>query len=380
MISKTIAKTIKETINEEIEHSPRYLGLFVNNFIKVLDRFQVEQTGLSKQFKELSDDEQYWIGNILKWSTSHEIDLEVLGNIFSLTNKFKEESVEIKYLLEVILANAYNKQYLYYLQQRVERMLEKIKGLRTICENYDQKELEKSWQENYSEELPLNKLKLVERILESFLDMAKVLDNVSKKLALTTQGLKTYSGIQTLYHTSINADVIAKNGFDPKGPPGTEGLGGSQKDSAGNPSTSFTSDLYVAKEIMRTLREVILIANGKLTYEQIWAMAAQIGVVDEVLKTYKAINGNKLNKGNPVNVFNFYRFYLSHASQIQKRYDPVFFDTHGLIPKLKGKNEQDVGILVCSVDMNDQNILYLPSMAEYRVPVRSIKSINKVLK
>lgn len=186
--------------------------------------------------------------------------------------------------------------------------------------------------------------------------------------------------VETLYHASVNATAIATEGFSDK-TPSAEGLGGAQSDKSGKPAISFTSDLYVAKEVARTLKEAIMVAKGKLTLNQLRSMASHAGVLDEVEKLFQDLKGKNPSYGNVVDTFEFYRNYLAMAESAGKRYNPLFFgDMEKLMRTLRSKKEEDVGILVCKVDMTNPDIEYLYSMHEYRVPSRAVISIEKVLK
>lgn len=184
--------------------------------------------------------------------------------------------------------------------------------------------------------------------------------------------------IETLYHTSVKAKQLYAKGFDPVVPK-TEGLGGSQGDKSGKPAISFTSDLYVAKEIMRTLREAIMVAKGQVRVDHILDWAKRGGVLDDVLGMFKSSHG-KIEPRRPEHVMYLYRYYLAFMGSKGKRYDPLFFgDMEKLMRQFKSLNPRDVGILVCSVDMSDPNISYLASMHEYRVAPSSVVSIDKLI-
>lgn len=185
--------------------------------------------------------------------------------------------------------------------------------------------------------------------------------------------------VETLYHTSVNARRIYTKGFDPVVPK-TEGLGGSQEDKSGKPAISFTSDLYIAKEIMRTLREAILVAKGQVKAQHILEWAERAGIKDDVMDSFRSIRGTPDFK-KTFHVVELYRIYLTYAESKGKlRYNPLFFgDMEALMRQFKGMNPRDVGILVCSVDMTDPNISYLASMHEYRVNPKAVISIDKMI-
>jgi len=184
--------------------------------------------------------------------------------------------------------------------------------------------------------------------------------------------------IETLYHTSVRARQLYSSGFSPTVPK-MEGLGGSQTDKSGKPAISFTSDLYVAKEIMRTLREAILVAKGQVRADHILDWAKRAGIRDRVLDTFRGIKGD-LDLKRKDHVMELYRIYLTYYAEKGTRYNPLFFgDMEALMQKFKGMSPRDVGVLVCSVNMTDPNISYLPSMHEYRVAPKNVVSIDRII-
>ncbi len=184
--------------------------------------------------------------------------------------------------------------------------------------------------------------------------------------------------VETLYHATIAADAIKAKGFDPK-PTSTKGLGGSNTDKCGNPGISFTSDLYVAKEVMRGLKEAILIANGKVRLRHIldWAERGGFtGIKDTARK--------ERWKDNPRDTFEAYKLYMGLAGNMhnpfkRKRYDPAFFGS-SMLKALKGENPRKVGIVVAKVNMADPCISYFRAMEEYRVHAGAVLDIVKVIK
>lgn len=182
--------------------------------------------------------------------------------------------------------------------------------------------------------------------------------------------------IETLYHASINAAHIYQHGFDQK-VPDTSGLGGSQQHEGNKAGISFTADLYIAKEIMRTLKEAVMIAHGQIKLRHIleWAEREGGSIQESLLKSIKL---DKYTDEKPGDVMHVYRLYLAHS---RKRYDPLFFgDMHSLMQRFKSVNPRNIGVLVAKVNIEDPDVLYLNSMYEYRVPVSAVVSIEKLIK
>lgn len=182
--------------------------------------------------------------------------------------------------------------------------------------------------------------------------------------------------VETLYHASINALPLAQSGFS-LDVPETAGIGGSQSDKSGKPSISFTSDLYVAIQIARALKESVMIAKGKITFADILGWSEKEKIKDKVLDTYRVIQGRMKKSPSVLDTFNLYRFYLAHSN----RYDPKFFNiTLPVIRKWIRVKESDIGVIEAKVDMTNPNISYLASMQEYRIPPESVVGITRVIK
>lgn len=179
--------------------------------------------------------------------------------------------------------------------------------------------------------------------------------------------------VETLYHATIHAKALARTGFSLKVPK-TEGIGGSQGDKKGRPAISFTSDLYVANQVARALKEAVMIAKGKLKYHQVrdWAKREGIeGKVDDAVKSQG-------NLSDPIwKAFNYYSTYLYFS----KRYNPVFFGIDKSVMNVwKRTNESNIGVVAAEVNMADPNIKYLTSMQEYRVPPEAVIKTTKLIR
>jgi hypothetical protein len=183
--------------------------------------------------------------------------------------------------------------------------------------------------------------------------------------------------VETLYHASIDAKPIyRRKAFDTKVPE-AKGLGGSQGDRRGRPAISFTSDLYVAKEIARALKESIMIARGEVKAADILDWSRRHGIYDDVDRNFKTTYG-PLDPKKPVHTMDLYRIYLTFH---KTRYNPVFFgDMEKLLRTLKTHKVSDVGVLACRINMRDKDIAYLASMHEYRVPPTAVVSVDKLIR
>ena len=182
---------------------------------------------------------------------------------------------------------------------------------------------------------------------------------------------------EPLYHASVDAKTIfRRKAFETKVPE-VKGLGGAQGDKRGRPAISFTSDLYVAKEIARTLKEAIMIARGEVTATDVLDWSRRHGIYNDVDRAFKSNHG-QLDPKKTHHVMNLYRLFLTFH---KTRYNPLFFgDMAELMRRFKKQKTSDVGVLVCQVDMRNKDIAYLSSMHEYRVPPEAVVSVDKLIR
>jgi len=171
--------------------------------------------------------------------------------------------------------------------------------------------------------------------------------------------------IETLYHATAYAKDILRSGFKKEMPAGNVGLGGKDFEKR----ISFTSDLYIAKEISRALKEAIMIARNELKWKQIldWMKKEHI---DPKKCPYK------IPPENLGDVFDLYRCYLA-LSKI--RSNPVFFnDSVKVMKELSQKKSSDVGILKCQVKVTHPKVKYMKGEREFRVPPEAVIKIEKL--
>lgn len=248
-----------------------------------------------------------------------------------------------------------------------------------------------------------NDYKNLRQIKDLLIDFQSIISSFEEKLV---EQLRYWSqgdneppkreNVEILYHTTINSNELEQNGFVKNLNAKQQGLGGSNSSKSGNPSVSFTSDFYVAKEIARSLKEGIMIAHGEIDESDILHWAEQDGIKEKILDSFRSLYGRTFEsktlqeiKGewiwHPYRVFDLYKIYLWFAKPQGKnsiqRYNPVYtINSESLIDSFKSKSANDVGIIVAECDMTNPDILYLASMHEYRVPVESILKVVKVIR
>lgn len=250
--------------------------------------------------------------------------------------------------------------------------------------------------------------------LEAFIDFRdRAEDQLAKWQELQRHRQRGYQPeterVETLYHATTDAKTLLRTGFSEKGAGGV-GLGGADPE-----LVSFTTDLFVAKEIARVLKEAIMVARGKVSASDIldWAKREGGEVYDAVMNEIEVERPKRrfdIKKGwideptkeelgkwfrKPETVFRLYNRYLYGQ---RSRYNPVFGETGpDVVRRLAKKRQRDVGVLECSVNMDEVKegvrrrvekgnkyppnfIAYRGSEREYRVPVEAIISCDRIIK
>lgn len=274
------------------------------------------------------------------------------------------------------------------------------------------KETGLEWSPKYEEGLP----ELEVKALEAFSFLAqKILDTCSevrsrleantyaeKGSAPLSEGSRKYQKLEKMYHASIRARELFEKGFLKK-VPSQEGLGGSQNTHSGDAATSFTYDLYVAKEISRSLKEVALIAQGKVKAKDIldWLIRTPraiqkmdligLSIYPNVLSFDKdgwRIDNRQTGEqkvssqkafDTPLKVAILYERFLQAMSLAGKRYDPIFMSLDSIIPILARVNIRNIGVVVATIDTTDPDITHKGGEREFRVPPRAIVSVDRFI-
>ena len=186
---------------------------------------------------------------------------------------------------------------------------------------------------------------------------------------------------EVLYHATVAGDAILSQGFKTRKEIGKGALGGGPDD-----VISFTADPEIAKAIAVALVEVIRIAKGQITFETVMQMAKQHGINLEDSSFYKEYTWFKeeQSKGTLGNttttekelVFNLYRLYLSGLGEKGVRYNPWFAFVS--IDEFASLQEKDVAVVACHINMKSDNLSWLASMQELRVPISAIGRCRKI--
>lgn len=241
----------------------------------------------------------------------------------------------------------------------------------------------KAFKENYGE-VPEDLSSKLFELPEAISALVSNLEDAVRKLSVLTQPTKNVDSddtrpksddIETLYHATINASSILNSGFS-NDRSKVEGIGGSNNLKSGKPGISFTSDFYVAKEVARSLKEMIMIANGELKARHILHWADLEGIKEEVLGLYKGVSGDSLELDSIEGTAELYHYYLCTT---KSRYNPFFFGAANIVRNLRGRSSKDVGIIVAEVNMRHPDNMYFTAMHEFRVPAEAVLKIKDAI-
>lgn len=190
-----------------------------------------------------------------------------------------------------------------------------------------------------------------------------------------------HAEVETLYHASAWANEIVAQGFAAEPPEGRRGVGnlGSQNE------ISVTHDLKIAQDIMRGLKEFAMIANGQLTARMIadwirreqipnfpWREYTQVRTGTDMFSPYKDIPFEQLTMEKTAAMLRGYMW----LSKIHP--NPVFMNPEDLVRSLVGRPQNDIGILVCQVQMDPQNP-YKHAESEFRIRPDQVLSIKRLM-
>lgn len=381
---------------------PRNLNLFIIKLIQEIKLHEAKFDRLADKLKFVTDDKsdkedkEYYFNKILNMGTDYKYDSEhtqyILNAVKKALKPYNEhiiDNIENLYNLAKSAKTGYDRwNMLSYIVKAIEKLNEDLEESFDFTQAFANADFAEGL-EAYGEFFETDPTLTVKQIAAEYIDFKKYIKEyvlpkmerlMQRRYAQTDKDMahKNIERTETLYHATANAPEIFRNGFKTNFNQTSEGIGGSNLDKGGKPAISFTADLYVAKEIARCLKEAIMIAKGELDIYDIKTMALQEGTHKQIVDTMPFFGKEENLEGlEPKDVFEYYRLYLMYSP---KRYDPLFFDSRGLMNIFKTKNVEDVGVLVCKVDMTDPNILYLSSMEEFRVNPKNVVSIEEILR
>lgn len=362
---------------EKITTIPSNLRLYVSNRIKNLTELH-QQLERAKSMISNSDNGCRLLEYFYRYGTDYEFHPSIDGS--SLIRNF-----ERAYPLEDLIRNLnnylqYGKDWYSYCVGTIERRIELYDDYKnlfihasTVPQGSEQYGYEPNNPANNDDHEFVDAMKLYRAILT----LGKICKNAEQIFADITEKFTALAHKQSyildphrykpkheaeeeLYHATIYANDIAKDGFLQKQPPDRHGLG-----NYGNQTTiSFTHSIKIAHDIYRCLRELWMIAHGNLSYTTIlkWFEAEKLTVPNDI-------------KQDEYRTANLYRAYLWHTNI---RGNPVFANITTTVDILKKRKMEDIGILKCKVRLDD-DVEYHHGEAEFRLSADRVITVTRIM-
>ena len=176
--------------------------------------------------------------------------------------------------------------------------------------------------------------------------------------------------VETLYHATAYCTEILHDGFQAEKPAGRRGLG----NFGDQPTISFTHELEIARNLMRALKEIWMIAHGQLTAQRIVRWIRHENIEDKVRSTFGG-DPNLDAMHTPIDAVRLYRYWLAFT---KLRVDPWFVSPEELLEIMKTRDLKDIGVLACRVKLDAQDS-YHAGEAEFRVAASKVQSVSRKL-
>lgn len=352
----------------------------VNAFSKFVEAMETIVPKDNTEFREQFDD-------IVPWTLSG-----VLGHLKRVADKLKEDIEDsLDYFrdfpqpgLKALFSSFERAKEFHFkdIDYAAERVAEGVVGLRQSLENYKGTD----YYPKYVFYAASKMYSLATRLPAAIQSLKSIETYHKSLLALESKERGREYGkedslrldnepVETLYHASTNAKQLMSSGFSAT-MPATGGIGGSQSDNNDGKAISFTGDLYHAKEIMRALKEAVMLSQGVYSTDMLLRHIKNDPDADDILKSFRMTFGVSLPRTKE-ETFDLYQTYLTLS---KKRYNPVFWGhASDFVKNFEKADYSNVGIVAATVDMTNPAIKYLDAMAEYRVPPEAVIKIEKLI-
>jgi hypothetical protein len=277
----------------------------------------------------------------------------------------------------------HNLEFLKYFKHNI-KILEEIITDDNLVQWISIIEKSKEQLENYFGEPSEPEYQRVYHALNALENISKTVQNISLKIenyksvlnAIDKKTNYTYNPnsyrpdheeIENLYHVSLYANDISKNGFKDTKPEEYVGVGnyGNQK------KISFTHSLVIAQSILRAFRDIWMIVHGQLKAPEIFSWIKHENIYDEVMK---GIGIKNFIPKTTKDILHLYRYYLLHN---KLRIDPWIVNLDTLAENIKTVDYKNIGILSCEVKLTG-NEEYFDAEREFRVEPNQILSVKKL--
>jgi hypothetical protein len=180
--------------------------------------------------------------------------------------------------------------------------------------------------------------------------------------------------VETLYHATAFVTEILRDGFSAEKPMDRVGVGNFGR----QVPISFSHDLEIARNIMRSFKEIWMIAHRQITMPVLLKWARAEGIEDAMKKSWGGIEGGGMPTGlnaDPHDVVKVYRYWLSHT---KLRSDPRLISPWEIVDMMMNRTLKDIGVLACQVRIRPEDE-YLIGESEFRLPAEQVISVKQLL-
>ena len=384
-------------LREAIVNRPRNLDLYLTNRIKALDNILARLSHAKELVKANARDGDGVLRTGLRYGAPDENLKDVASATYGLEYLDLDRRYELTHLrdnLETYLKYKSDPRYdfLQYVFSTLKYVEPVDKDTRTTLSLLPYAEAgfaEYGWRVGHPDDEADPEYQAAKRLLSAYRIMAACLpqieqleaDIVSKlgvirdiKGSLYGKYRPQHEAVETLYHATAFVPEILREGFQAEPPEDRRGLGNFGHQYA----ISFTHDLELARNIMRTLKEMWMIAHGQLTGPTIMRWAQAEGIQDELKKMWANMTSRPIPSGrnaDPKDVAYLYRYWLS-ASKL--RDDPMMTYPEKVIETMLSRSLKDIGVLACEVRLTPED-QYMIGESEFRVQPDRVISAKQVM-
>ncbi len=220
------------------------------------------------------------------------------------------------------------------------------------------------------------KAKVFDRIIPLENDMRAKLGVIQNMKSFTLDPHKykpEHEEVEALYHASAFVPEILRDGFSAERPVERVGVGNFGHQNL----ISFTHDLEIARNIMRSFKEIWMIAHGRLTGPQIMSWAKSEGIEDDLKRAWKNETSDPMpgRDANPKDVVKLYRNWLFFT---KLRENPMIVSPWEIIEMMKDRKLSDIGVVECEVRLDPKDE-YLHGESEFRLLADRVLSVKRKL-
>lgn len=370
-----------EIINEFIQNKPKRVGLYINNRIKDLSKLSIDYEK-AKSLISQNENEDRLLTSFLRYGTDDsEIANYLYDFMYSGLRKLKRID-DLKSNLESVMQHGIDFiQYILSHHDYDEFILtDEDKKFIGILNSAQSGAIQYGFSADDSDPEYVSAMKLLEgvQLLGSTLlkyeylwnDMHSKLGTQWDAYSMRGQYRPKHEEVETLYHASAFCPEILADGFLAEKPIERRGLGnyGEQTD------ISFTHDLEIARNLMRCLKEMWMIAHGQLTVNQIKNWIYSEKLEDDIHAWDNNWKKYYLKDETKEKTVTLYNAWLSFN---KIRSNPVFTYPERTMKMLEDVSSiKNIGVLECQVKIMPEDE-YFKAEAEFRLPPDRVISIKR---